>query len=280
MSFIGKGLNKIFGGDKAGKTLKSFDPSGFSSPGLTGSFDKNTNTFNLNRTGEANQALTDLRGGFDNLSSEIGGLRKDVKPGFGRLTRTLIEGIRNRGAKVVGNLREELSKRRVAGSSFAEREIASQESEFIRQEEEVRAQAFLQELQLTRDLIDDQFKASIAGAASVLEQLNFESGIAARLGDSASRQLQANNVAQAEAQSASAAGNAQFVATIASAFIFASDRRLKTNIRRIGIVNGYPWYEFDYIWGEHSQGVMSDEVPARHVVNIVGYDYVKYQEIL
>lgn len=40
-----------------------------------------------------------------------------------------------------------------------------------------------------------------------------------------------------------------------------SDRRLKTNIRLIGThASGLNLYEFDYIWGEHSVGVMADEV--------------------
>jgi len=40
-----------------------------------------------------------------------------------------------------------------------------------------------------------------------------------------------------------------------------SDRRLKTNIRQIGMhAIGIPLYSYDYIWGEPSIGVMADEV--------------------
>jgi len=59
-----------------------------------------------------------------------------------------------------------------------------------------------------------------------------------------------------------------------------SDRRLKTNIKRVGThVLGVGIYEFDYIWGEHSIGVMADEVekvlPAA-VHTRSGYKVVDY----
>ena len=59
-----------------------------------------------------------------------------------------------------------------------------------------------------------------------------------------------------------------------------SDRRLKRNIKRIGTVNGYPWYSFEYIWGEISQGVMSDEVPPEFVTRVDGFDQVDYSRII
>lgn len=59
-----------------------------------------------------------------------------------------------------------------------------------------------------------------------------------------------------------------------------SDRRLKRNIKRIGTVNGYPWYSFEYIWGEISQGVMSDEVPSEFVITVDGFDKVDYSRII
>jgi len=59
-----------------------------------------------------------------------------------------------------------------------------------------------------------------------------------------------------------------------------SDRRLKTNIKRIGTVRDYPWYSFDYIWGESSEGFMSDEIPQQHVSQRFGFDVVDYGSIL
>lgn len=59
-----------------------------------------------------------------------------------------------------------------------------------------------------------------------------------------------------------------------------SDRRMKKNIRRIGTTkSGIPWYSFDYIWGEPSQGVMADEVPARARTKINGVWHVDYSKV-
>jgi len=63
-----------------------------------------------------------------------------------------------------------------------------------------------------------------------------------------------------------------------------SDRRLKTNIKRVGTHRlGIGIYEFDYVWGEHATGVMADEVKAvmpeavtRHPS---GYDMVDYSKL-
>jgi len=64
-----------------------------------------------------------------------------------------------------------------------------------------------------------------------------------------------------------------------------SDRRLKTNIRKIGqMANGLFIYIYNYIWGGPLQiGVMADEVRRimpHAVVNIGGFDAVNYEEVL
>ena len=59
-----------------------------------------------------------------------------------------------------------------------------------------------------------------------------------------------------------------------------SDRRLKKNIQRVGTVKGYPWYKYDYIWGEPSQGVMADEIPEEYTVDVGGFKAVNYGALL
>lgn len=72
-------------------------------------------------------------------------------------------------------------------------------------------------------------------------------------------------------------GQAGGFAKVASLF---SDRRLKHNIRRVGVhPSGLAWYKFDYVWGESSEGVMADEARAvaPHAVRTVaGFDVVNY----
>ncbi len=69
-----------------------------------------------------------------------------------------------------------------------------------------------------------------------------------------------------------------------------SDRRLKRNVRRIGATkNGFPWYEFNYLWDAPSEpireGLMSDDVreimPEAIVIDsISGFDRVRYDLVL
>lgn len=58
-----------------------------------------------------------------------------------------------------------------------------------------------------------------------------------------------------------------------------SDRRLKRNIERIGTKNGYPWYSFEYIWGEKAEGYMADELPKEFVGSAFGFATVDYAGI-
>lgn len=58
-----------------------------------------------------------------------------------------------------------------------------------------------------------------------------------------------------------------------------SDRRLKQNIKRIGMKSGYPWYSFT-IFGKEMEGVMADEVPEDFTQVVNGYLMVDYSRIL
>jgi hypothetical protein len=58
-----------------------------------------------------------------------------------------------------------------------------------------------------------------------------------------------------------------------------SDRRLKSNIRKVGTVNGHNWYKYDFL-GTPAQGVMADELPADYVTDMGGYQMVNYSKVL
>ena len=223
MSRIIKG---IFGGrSKSEEILQRFQPVGFGTQdGLSASFQPSgtggSGTFNLTRGEGSNRAIESLVGATQSATRGFKDLRSQVRPGFGRFTQSAIESIRGAADKTVGNLREELSKRRVIGSSFAQREIASTEAEFGRLEEQARSEALLAEIGATGKLIGMEFEAAITGITSILKQFNFESGIAASLAINASAQLNANLTAQGEAQAAQQAAGEDFLGTIA-ALIFA-----------------------------------------------------------
>lgn len=91
--------------------------------------------------------------------------------------------------------------------------------------------------------------------------------------------LQNNYMSQSSAASQNSSNFWNTGAALGAAWLM-SDRRLKTNIEKVGETNGgLNWYKFDYVWGEHSEGVMSDEVahiPGAVIEHPSGYDMVNY----
>lgn len=62
--------------------------------------------------------------------------------------------------------------------------------------------------------------------------------------------------------------------------LFGSDRRIKMNVRRIGTTkDGFPYYSYQYRWGEPGRGVMADEVPASMRVKINDVWHVDYSKV-
>lgn len=72
---------------------------------------------------------------------------------------------------------------------------------------------------------------------------------------------------------------AQMGAQVGGAAI-ASDKRFKRNIHKIGSVKGVGFYEFDYVNGEHSIGVIAQDIDIPNAVtNKDGYLYVDYNKV-
>lgn len=70
-------------------------------------------------------------------------------------------------------------------------------------------------------------------------------------------------------------GGASSIAGIAGMF---SDRRLKSNIRKVGERNGVNWYSYE-IFGRPQIGVMADEVPWAATQHPSGYMIVDYSKV-
>jgi hypothetical protein len=102
------------------------------------------------------------------------------------------------------------------------------------------------------------------------------------LGDAANRGFQQQQM-QFQANQANAAAANSFLNS-GMKMAFGSDRRLKTNIVRVGTRrDGLGIYEFDYVWGgPRMTGVMADEVRAKYpgaVLTAGGYDMVDYGQL-
>jgi hypothetical protein len=60
-----------------------------------------------------------------------------------------------------------------------------------------------------------------------------------------------------------------------------SDRRMKFNIKRIGTNQGHAWYSYNLKTdGSAHEGVMADEIPQEHVIDMGGISLVNYGTLL
>ena len=195
---VGKASEALFG--KPGKSLSKFRPTMMSGGGfqstLTGP--KNNQTLNLTSTADRLNAVggvqSALLGGADMLAEQRG----LVRPGFGALTEARVGSLDAARRRATGTLRENLGRRRVLGSSFGADAMGRMEAEFGRVEAEARAQSFLEELQLTTNLIERETQFRTSAMSTALDSLNFEASLATQLATGATAAMQASASMQAQ----------------------------------------------------------------------------------
>lgn len=112
---------------------------------------------------------------FDSAIGAYGGFLDEVRPGFGRLTDARVTAIDNARQREQSTLRAGLNQRRVLGSSFADNAMTRQALDFAQQEEEARAQSYLEELDMTRQLTNEKMQIEKAKADTALN--NFTSAM-------------------------------------------------------------------------------------------------------
>jgi len=194
-------MGKLFGdAGKASKPLRRFKPTEFTTSGAqlkSLPSERGTAAISLEQTPLIARQLGQIKTGAQQAGQQLGELREQVAPGFGRLTEAGSAAIQAQRRRAISNLRENLGRRRVLGSSFGEDALARAEAEFGKQEAEFRSQAALQEIEASRVLSQQQFQTSIQGAQSIINQANFETGLAANLSNQISSTMA--GLAQAEA---------------------------------------------------------------------------------
>ena len=211
---------------EAEKKLAGFKPPNFSSIGLNADVSKEG--VKLTRTPELDRQLEGLRAGFQQQNRDLRGLLPGVRAGFGKLTEAAdatfaAERERQSGerSRAIGDLKQDLARRRVLGSSFASDTVGRREAEFAKQERALagdeagaKAQAFLQELTQTKEILSQANDATVKEFASMITQMNFESGLAADLQANLSAVLNGNLQQQAAILSKRADNAAAITGTV------------------------------------------------------------------
>ena len=213
-------IKGIFGGTpSASAPLKNLKPTGFSTSGFTTGYTNQTRkqaggitvTSNPERRGLINQ----VSGLFGKQAGEIAGLRPMVAPGFSALRSSRLKQIEDARFRSVGDLRENLSRRRIMGSSFANDALSRADTEFSRLNDQVIAETTLQELEATKQLIGEQYQADRASIETFINNMNLEADIALQLATNATSNLTQAALAQAQALTAQREQNLDTIGTLA-----------------------------------------------------------------
>lgn len=189
-------LSSIFGGNNTVQPSQiNYTPSGFSSSGLNAS--TSGGTTNLSQNPQLSSAIGNLSSTFGQQANALGQLGATVQPGFSQLRQAGLNQINTQQQATTSNLRDTLAQRRVLGSSFANASISQNDAEFAQQKANFVAQSYLQEVQTSQQLIQQQYAAATQQFSTGINQMNFESGLAAQL-TSSNNQINAQ-IAQANA---------------------------------------------------------------------------------
>lgn len=170
-------------------------------------------------TGERRGLVGGLAATFPEQAEELARLRGLVAPGFGALTRSRLAGIGDVRRRAIGNLSENLQRRRVFGSSFGQDALSRAEAEFAREEDRVRAESFLEELNLTTQLLEREFETRRGEFQTRLDELNLQAEVGGNLSQVASAQLQANARLKAELAARESAASGSFFGRIAQPLV-------------------------------------------------------------
>lgn len=157
-----------------------FRPSNYSGPGHNIGIDANGNV-TMTRTGEAQGIMDRLLNGMDTDEGAFSSLLSQIAPGFGRFSRATSERFDQDRDRAVGNLREQLARRRVLGASFANDQIGSLERQYLMDKEEAMSKALLQELEMTNQVIQARTDARVKSVQTGFNQIQFETGVGAEL---------------------------------------------------------------------------------------------------
>lgn len=212
---ITAGASKLFGGGSSGGSpsanLANVDTSlapvsiDLNAGGLSGR--NGTVTADANRAGLVSRVSNQ----FGNQADALAGLRARLTPGFSDLRTSRLAEVENARVNAIGNLRENMARRRVLGSSFGQDALTRAESEFGQQRDKVAAETFLQEIEGTQQLINQEFEARRGAFQTGLDELNLQADIGLKLAAAATAQMGANARLESELRLKAATGGADLL---------------------------------------------------------------------
>lgn len=157
------------------------------------------------------QGISDI---FGQRAEELAGLRSTLGQGFQNVLGARLDSIRNARSRAIGSITENLSQRRVLGSSFGQAAIAQAEREFGEAEAGARAQTFLESIEGEQQLINAQTSALVDQLNTSLNELNTQVALGAGAFNAISSSVTQNSLLQQELAAEAARGFGAFGAEV------------------------------------------------------------------
>lgn len=212
---LGLGGGSSGGGGNATQPLQNFSPTNINTGGFSFS---GKDLISGGSTPERLNLIGQISGLFGNQATQVAGLRPGLETGFSQLRTSLspaslnasltarLKQIEDARIRSTGDLRENLSNRRVLGSSFGMNALSRADAEFGRLSEQAVAETELakreaaiqeattklQEIDATKQLISEEFALRRESVNTFINNLNVEAQIATQLASNATSALSAN----------------------------------------------------------------------------------------
>lgn len=207
-------LGGLFGGGGGEPSTAGFAPTGINAGGLSSTID-GSGRISIGASADRTKAVGDVANTFGQQADALATLIPRVAPGLSDLRSARLGQVENARLNAVGTLRDNLARRRVLGSSFGQDAITRAEAEFSQQKQAAEAESFLQEMEMTTNLLQQEFTARRGQFQTGLDEMNFEASLAAGLAGKATDALAKNAQVDAMLSAQSQAGAGKFFGQLA-----------------------------------------------------------------
>lgn len=204
-------LTRAFSG---GAPQINYTPGGFTNPTGFSATPTNAAGTLVSESPTLSSNIGSLQSTFQSAAGAFQNLASTVAPGFSQFRTAGLRDIANTFMQQRSNLKESLAQRRVLGSSFANSQFNQLAADQAQTEADFEARSYLQELDASNTLIQEQYSTQAQSFSTAINQSNIETQVAANL-TAQNNQIGAQIAsANAELSAGTIAGNAQLVGTL------------------------------------------------------------------
>lgn len=152
---------------------------GFYGGGLTGT--RVGDRFQVSSSPERQKLIQGISGALNDQARGYAQLRDDFGVGISGLRESLLNRVDNNQRRTISDLKDNMARRKIAGSSFAADTLARAQNKFNQERSRIGEQIGLIELQAQADLIKQQYAATITAYNTGLQELNLQGDAAIKL---------------------------------------------------------------------------------------------------